>query len=449
MKTLTSIFILAKIFFSRRKNNMKKINFVFLLAASGLLASCGETTTNSSSDVKSSETPAVVSSSSEEEASSSITPATKAKLIRSYIGTFEGGYYIPGYKMVQSGYDNYVVDLYDDNTYVSNRVTYMDMYGTNGSVVITTTGSYAESENEDGDGIISLSDAASILYTTCGMFNFQYSWGVDGIADSEFPVSLMGSSSASDTLDFFKSEYGFGYSFLTSDTGCTIAEVYLPKDYAEHFHTKAQAATETSSAVEEKILYKLDGVVNPYKGEVKAHDFGKKIKNVYVGTFKGGYYIPAYTMLQAGYDNYVVTTFEDGTYNAINVKYMNMYGTNGSVTLETTGKYKNTENEDGDIVVEISAADSIIYTTSGMFFYQFQWGVDGMEDSTFPVALMGSSSASDTLDFFKSEYGYAYSFLTTDSNSLIKELNLPDDIAAHYATKDASGEGTGDSSSAE
>ena len=125
-----------------------------------------------------------------------------------------------------------------------------------------------------------------------------------------------------------------------------------------------------------------------------------------------------------------------------------------SLTMEgavekTTGKYKKTENEDGDIVVEISAADSIIYTTSGMFFYQFQWGVDGMEDSTFPVALMGSSSASDTLDFFKSEYGYAYSFLTTDSNSLIKELNLPDDIAAHYATKDASGEETGDSSSAE
>ncbi len=435
--------------FSRRRKYMKKITFVFLFAATGLLAACGEnkTPTSSSKAGDTSDTPAA--SSEVAPVDSSEAPVEASKHIATYIGTFEGGYYIPAYSMVQSGYDNYVVDLYSDNTYVSNRVTYMDMYGTIGSVVITTTGSYATSENEDGDTIVSLSDAASILYTTCGMFNFQYSWGVDGIADSEFPVSLMGSSSASDTLDFFKSEYGFGYSFLTSDTGCTITEVYLPKDYAEHFHTKAQEATESSSAVEEKILYKLDGVVNPYKGEVKAHDFGKKVKNVYVGTFEGGYYIPAYSMLQAGYDNYVVTTFEDGTYNAINVKYMNMYGTIGSVTLETTGKYKNTENEDGDIVVEMAAADSIIYTTSGMFFYQFQWGVDGMEDSTFPVALMGSSSASDTLDFFKSEYGYAYSFLTTDSNSLIKELNLPDEIAAHYATKDASGEETGDSSSAE
>lgn len=413
---------------------MKKINFVFLLAASGLLASCGETTTNSSSDVKSSETPAVVSSSSEEEASSSIIPATKAKLIRSYIGTFEGGYYIPGYKMVQSGYDNYVVDLYDDNTYVSNRVTYMDMYGTNGSVVITTTGSYAESENEDGDGIISLSDAASILYTTCGMFNMQYSWNNEGIEDTTFPVALMGSSSASDTFDFFKSEYGFGYSFLASDSNSLIKEVYLPTDYAEHFHTAAQDATDSTEAVEEKTPYKLDGVVNPYKGEVKAHDFGKEIKHVYIGTFAGGYYIPAYKMLQAGYDNYVVTTFADGTYNAINVKYMNMYGTIGSVVLETEGAYTESENEDEDTIININAASSILYTTCGMFNYQYSWGVSGIKDSEFPVALMGSSSASDTLDFFKSEYGYAYSFLTTDTQCTVGELTLPEEIANHYVT---------------
>lgn len=414
---------------------MKKVNLVFLLASASLLAACGENTPSSSKAQDTSDTQA---SSSESTQSSSKEEVKDAKLVHSYIGTFEGGYYIPAYSMVQAGFDNYVVDLYDDNTYVSNRVTYMDMYGTQGSVVITTTGSYSTSENEDGDGIVSLSDAASILYTTCGMFQLQYSYNVEGIEDSNFPVALLGTSSASDTLDFFKSEYGFGYSFLTTDSNSLIKEVYLPTAYAEHFHTPAQDATDSTPAVEEKILYSLDGVVNPYKGEVKAHSFGKEIKNVYIGTFEGGYYIPAYSMLQPGYDNYVVTTFADGSYNAINVKYMDMYGTQGSVVLETEGKYTETENEDGDAIINIAAATSILYTTCGMFNYQYTWGVSGMEDSTFPVALLGSSSASDTLDLFKAEYGYAYSFLTTDSGCTVGELNLPEDIAKHFVKEDSS-----------
>ncbi len=429
---------------------MKKINFVFLLTAASLLAACGENTPTSSE--KGGDTP--VASSSKDEtpvtSSSSVdeTPVANAKLVHSYIGTFEGGYYIPAYKMTQSGYDNYVVDLYDDSTYVSNRVTYMNMYGTQGSVVITTTGSYATSENEDGDTIISLSDAQSILYTTFGMFQMQYSWNNEGITDTTFPVALMGTSSSSDTFDFFKSEYGFGYSFLAADTQSLIKEVYLPVAYAEHFHTPAQEATDSTPAVEEKTLYSLNGVVNPYTGEAKAHNFGKTIKNVYTGTFAGGYYIPAYSMLQPGYDNYVVTTFTDGSYDAINVKYMNMYGTNGSVVLKTQGTYTTSQNEDGDDVINIGAASSILYTTCGMFNYQYSWGVSGMTDSTFPVALMGSSSASDTLEYFKSEYGYAYSFLTTDTGCTIGELTLPDYIAQHYVTEDK-GEGTNSSSSQE
>ncbi len=413
---------------------MKKVNLVFLLASASLLAACGDNTTNSSSPSDTKDT-SVASSSVVEEISSK-EEVKNAKLVRSYIGTFEGGYYIPAYKMVQAGFDNYVVDLYDDNTYVSNRVTYMDMYGTQGSVVITTTGSYSTSENEDGDGIVSLSDAQSILYTTCGMFSLQYSWNNEGIEDSTFPVALLGTSSASDTLDFFKEEYGFGYSFLTTDTNSLIKEVYLPTAYAEHFHTPAKEATDTDPATEEKILYSLDGVVNPYKGEAKIHSFGKAIKHVYIGTFEGGYYIPGYSMLQAGFDNYVVTTFADGSYNAINVKYMDMYGTQGSVVLETEGKYTEDENEDGDTIIKIGEASSILYTTCGMFNLQYNWGVSGMEDSTFPVALLGSSSASDTLDFFKSEYGYAYSFLTTDTNCTVGELTLPEEIAKHFVKED-------------
>ena len=401
---------------------MKKAPTLVLALAAGMLASCGGASSSSQAAVSS----AVSTPSSSAVTSSNEEAAQESKLLKSYIGTFEGGYYIPAYDMVQPGYDNYVVDLYDDGTYVSNKVIYMNMYGTQGSVVVQTTGSYAVDENEDGDEIVSLSDAASILYTTCGMFSMQYSFNVEGLEDTTFPVALMGSSSNSDTLEFFKAEYGFGYSFLTNDTGCTIVEVYLPDSYAIHFAAKDGEGNLLPREASE--------VVNPYTGEVKAHSFGKDIENVFIGTFEGGYYIPAYDMVQPGFDNYVVTLFDDGTYLGVNVKYMNMYGTLGSVTLRTEGTYAIDENEDGDEVVDIAAAASILYTTSGMFSMQYSYNTGAIEDTTFPVALMGSSSNSDTLEFFKAEYGYAYSFLTNDTGCTIVELNLPEEIAAHFVT---------------
>ena len=406
---------------------MKHTHLLVGVLASAALVGCGSTA-NSTPASKPDSSAVSINSAADPVASSVETPATAAKLVKSYIGTFVGGYYIPAYNMVQPGFDNYVVDLFDDNTYVSNKVIYMDMYGTQGSVVITTTGSYSIDENEDGDEIVSLSDAASILYTTCGMFQMQYSFNVDGIEDSVFPVALLGSSSNSDTLDFFKGEYGFGYSFLTSDSGCTITELYLPDSYAIHFAPKDD---------EGNLLPRTPSqVVNPYQGDIKAHDFGKEIDNVYIGTFVGGYYIPAYQMLQPGFDNYVVTTFDDGTYLALNVKYMDMYGTQGSVVLRTEGKFTVDENEDGDEIIALAAADSILYTTCGMFFMQYASGVNGIEDSLFPVALLGSSSNSDTLDFFKGEYGYAYSFLTSDSGCTVVELSLPEEIAAHFVVEE-------------
>ena len=141
-------------------------------------------------------------------------------------------------------------------------------------------------------------------------------------------------------------------------------------------------------------------------------------------------------MVQPGFDNYVVTTFDDGTYLALNVKYMNMYGTQGSVVLRAEGKFTVDENEDGDEIIALAAADSILYTTCGMFFMQYSYNVDGIDDSLFPVALLGSSSNSDTLDFFKGEYGYAYSFLTSDSGCTIVELYLPEEIAAHFVVEE-------------
>ena len=407
---------------------MKHTHLLIGVLASAALVGCGSTANSTPASKPASDDSSSVASSADPAASSVETPATAAKLVKSYIGTFEGGYYIPAYSMVQPGFDNYVVDLYDDNTYVSNKVIYMNMYGTQGSVVVTTTGSYAISENDDGDEIVSLSDAASILYTTCGMFFMQYSYNVPGMADSNFPVALLGSSSNSDTLDFFKGEYGFGYSFLTSDSGCTITELYLPDSYAIHFAAKDDEGNLLPRTPSE--------VVNPYQGDIKAHDFGKEIDSVYIGTFEGGYYIPAYQMLQPGFDNYVVTTFDDGTYLALNVKYMNMYGTQGSVVLRTEGKFTVDENEDGDEIIALAAADSILYNTCGMFFMQYSYNVDGIDDSLFPVALLGSSSNSDTLDFFKGEYGYAYSFLTSDSGCTVVELNLPEEIAAHFVVEE-------------
>ena len=230
---------------------MKKAPTLVLALAAGMLASCGGASSSSQAAVSNaastpSSTPAsfAVASSSEE-------AAQESKLLKSYIGTFEGGYYIPAYDMVQPGYDNYVVDLYDDGTYVSNKVIYMNMYGTQGSVVVQTTGSYAVDENEDGDEIVSLSDAASILYTTCGMFSMQYSFNVEGLEDTTFPVALMGSSSNSDTFEFFKAEYGYAYSFLANDAGCLIVELNLPEEIAAHFVTEEPPVEEGSEQSQE------------------------------------------------------------------------------------------------------------------------------------------------------------------------------------------------------
>ena len=393
---------------------MKNAKFLFALLMSSTLVACGGTNpTEPSSEAKTENKTEEVKNSEAQPTEEVPVVEKEAKLVRSYTGTFAGGYYIPAYNMVQAGYDNYEVDLFEDDTYVSNKVIYMDMYGTPGSVVITTTGSYAISENEDGDEIVSLSDAQSILYTTCGMFNFQYSWSTKGFEDSLFPVQLMGSASNSDSFEFFKQEYGFGYSFLTSDTNSLIVEVYLPDSYASHFGKEGSA------------------VVNPFTGEAKAHEFNSEIDDVYIGTFKGGYYIPAYNMVQPGYDNYVITTFKDGTYRALNVKYMDMYGTIGNVSLRTEGQFTKSENEDGDLLITIGAAESILYTTCGMFNFQYSWQVNGFEDSLFPVQLMGSASNVDTLDLFKSEYGFEFSFLVGDTGAIV-ELNLPDYIASRY-----------------
>ena len=173
---------------------MKHTHLLIGVLASAALVGCGSTANSTPASKPASEDSLSVASSADSAASSVETPATAAKLVKSYIGTFEGGYYIPAYQMVQPGFDNYVVDLYDDNTYVSNKVIYMNMYGTQGSVVVTTTGCYAISENDDGDEIVSLSDAASILYTTCGMFFMQYSYNVSGMS--------MASKTASSPLPF-------------------------------------------------------------------------------------------------------------------------------------------------------------------------------------------------------------------------------------------------------
>ena len=146
---------------------MKNAKFLFALLMSSTLVACGGTNpTEPSSEAKTENKTEEVKNSEAQPTEEVPVVEKEAKLVRSYTGTFVGGYYIPAYNMVQPGYDNYEVDLFEDDTYVSNKVIYMDMYGTPGSVVITTTGSYAISENEDGDEIVSLSDAQSILYTT-------------------------------------------------------------------------------------------------------------------------------------------------------------------------------------------------------------------------------------------------------------------------------------------
>ena len=165
--------------------------------------------------------------------------------------------------------------------------------------------------------------------------------------------------------------------------------------------------------------------------EVPVVEKEAKLVRSYTGTFVGGYYIPAYNMVQPGYDNYVITTFKDGTYRALNVKYMDMYGTIGNVSLRTEGQFTKSENEDGDLLITIGAAESILYTTCGMFNFQYSWQVNGFEDSLFPVQLMGSASNVDTLDLFKSEYGFEFSFLVGDTGAIV-ELNLPDYIASRY-----------------
>lgn len=136
----------------------------------------------------------------------------ESKAKNTYICTVAGGIDLPDYEMHQPGFNNYVVTTYSDNTYEMTLVIYIDMYGTPGSVVINTTGKYTTGENADGDTVITLSDAESILYTTCGMFTMQYSWNTD-LPDTAFPVELLGSTSAHNTLEDLQNRFGKGFSF--------------------------------------------------------------------------------------------------------------------------------------------------------------------------------------------------------------------------------------------
>ena len=95
---------------------MKHTHLLVGVLASVALAGCGSTANSTPASKPASDDSSSVASSADPAASSVETPATAAKLVKSYIGTFEGGYYIPAYSMVQPGFDNYVVDLYDDNT---------------------------------------------------------------------------------------------------------------------------------------------------------------------------------------------------------------------------------------------------------------------------------------------------------------------------------------------
>ncbi len=137
---------------------------------------------------------------------------SSAKATNVYINTTKGALSLPDYGMEQESYDNYTVTTYDNGTYGMTLVKYMDMYGTPGSVTIVTTGTYTESKNADGDTVIALSDATSIVYTTCGMFTMQYSWNSD-LPDTAFPVEFLGSTSAHNTLEDLQNSFGKGFSF--------------------------------------------------------------------------------------------------------------------------------------------------------------------------------------------------------------------------------------------
>jgi hypothetical protein len=135
----------------------------------------------------------------------------ESKTTNIYIASFASSLNLPDYGMEQPAVDNYVITTYEDGNYDMVLVKYMDMYGTDGSVTIVTTGTYESKENADGDQIITLSDATSISYTTCGMFTMQYSWNTD-LPDTEFPVEFLGSTSAHNSLEDLQA-FGKGFSF--------------------------------------------------------------------------------------------------------------------------------------------------------------------------------------------------------------------------------------------
>ena len=134
-----------------------------------------------------------------------------------------------------------------------------------------------------------------------------------------------------------------------------------------------------------------------------------KATNVYINTTKSALKLPDYGMEQPCFDNYVVTTYDDGTYDMTLVKYMDMYGTPGSVTIVTTGTYTGEENADGDLMITLSDATSIVYTTSGMFVMQYSWNSD-LPDTVFPVEFLGSTSAHNTLEDLQSGFGKGFTF---------------------------------------